>query len=463
MITEKNSVRLPEPDISKQDGTECYAKSLHVEYQQSYEEGKDVEPLRRLFEAAEALPNDRIKGKLADVLFEAVMTAPQRKDYPYVEPNDPDEIRAEREAYPVSLPLPDDETLLDRITGAWYGRICGCLLGKPVEGISSGELKTVLVRTGNWPMTRYIDREEITPEVSGGIDFPIGERAYPRDFGRMPVDDDTNYMLIALDLLEHCGKSFSPDDVMRTWLSRLVKGDTFTAERVAYRNFLAGYRPTDSAIRENPFREWIGAQIRGDVFGYVCPCDPEAAAGLAYRDACISHVKNGIYGEMWASAMIAAAFGAKTPEEAVLRGLAEIPRKSRLHEAISEIVRKHRAGVPEQECFDDITGRWDEREIHAKVHTISNAEIVAASLLYGEGDYARSVGRAVMTGFDTDCNGATVGSVMGAMKGLSGLPETFTERICDTLDSTLLGRGTVSVKEMARRTFAVAKDGSASV
>ncbi|MBO4229639.1 MAG: ADP-ribosylglycohydrolase family protein, partial [Clostridia bacterium] len=198
----------------------------------------------------------------------------------------------------------------------------------------------------------------------------------------MPPDDDTNYMLIALELLETCGKSFTPDDVTELWLSRLVKGETFTAERVAYRNFLAGYRPPDSAIRENPFREWIGAQIRGDVFGYACPCDPEAAAGLAFRDACISHIKNGIYGEMLASAMVAAAFGAETAEEAVLLGLAEIPQKSRLHESVSSIVQKYRSGGPEQECFDDIARRWDEREYHVKIHTISNAEIVAASLLY---------------------------------------------------------------------------------
>ena len=93
------------------------------------------------------------------------MTAPQREDYPFIEPSDPDGIRAEREAYTLPLSVPNDDTLLDRITGAWFGRICGCLLGKPVEGISSEELKTLLVRTGNWPMTRYIDREELTPEV----------------------------------------------------------------------------------------------------------------------------------------------------------------------------------------------------------------------------------------------------------------------------------------------------------
>jgi hypothetical protein len=218
-----------------------------------------------------------------------------------------------------------------------------------------------------------------------------------------------------------------------------------------------GYLPPASAEYKNPYREWIGAQIRGDFFGYINPCDPETAADMAHRDACISHIKNGIYGEMWISAMLAAAFGCDDVEKVIRRGMAELPRNSRIVDALEKIIDKYNSGVSMEDCFADIHARWDEHNGHDWTHTVSNAEIVAASLLYGEKDYARSVGMSVMTGFDTDCNGATVGSVLGVMLGYKALSASFTDRVCDTLESNIMGFHRVSIKEMAEKTMPFVK------
>ena len=83
--------------------------------------------------------------------------------------------------------------------------------------------------------------------------------------------------------------------------------------------------PPHSATHRNPYREWIGAQIRGDFFGYAMPGRPGRAAELAWRDACISHVRNGIYGEMWVAAMVAAAAVTDDPRAVVAEGLAQVP------------------------------------------------------------------------------------------------------------------------------------------
>ena len=72
--------------------------------------------------------------------------------------------------------------------------------------------------------------------------------------------------------------------------------------------------PADKAgEKNNPYREWIGADIRSDPWGYMAPADPEYAADMAYRDAFLSHRRQGIYGELFFSAAIAAAFALDDP------------------------------------------------------------------------------------------------------------------------------------------------------
>lgn len=445
------------PDYEAMPTWECYAKQLDVEYRQSLEEGKNVARLEPLFREVIALPNDEAKDRLADTLFAMISEAPTRPDFPYVEPDDLPTIRRESLPFEAALTMPDEATFSDKLLGGWYGRICGCLLGKPVEGIMSDELQTILRRTGNFPMTRYIDKEEITPAVMEGLSYRIDHCAYPRDFGKMPPDDDTNYMIIGYKLLRQYGWNFKPADMESVWLGSQIKNAYCTAERVAYRNFVNGYKPPYSARYKNPYREWIGAQIRGDFFGYINPCDPETAADMGWRDASISHVKNGIYGEMWVSAMLAAAYGCDDLETIIRVGLSQLPARSRIVEAVNKVIDGYHTGVSEEAFFADLHARWDEHNGHDWTHTVSNAEIVTACLLYGGGDYGRSVGMAVQTGFDTDCNGATVGSILGVRNGFAALPASFTDRICDTLESNLFGFGRVSVRDMAEKTAVIAR------
>ena len=196
---------------------------------------------------------------------------------------------------------------------------------------------------------------------------------------------------------------------------------------------------------KNPYREWIGAQIRGDYYGYINPGNPEAAAEMAWRDASISHVKNGIYGEMFASAMIAAAAVTDDMEKIVAEGLAQIPSTSRLFESVSEVVEKYKNGETMEEILQYVRGKYDEHTEYGWCHTIPNAMIVAASLLLGGGYYAKSICLAVEAAYDTDCNGATVGSVVGMAKGISAIPDYWRKPIKNTLHTGIFGLETVDI------------------
>ena len=427
-------------------GDIAYHKLLETEYRQSVEEGLDIEQYKALFEAVMNMENSEYKAKMADVLFEIVRDAETREGYPYNEPSDLEGIKALRKPYTFEKKMPDADTLREKILGAWYGRICGCLLGKPVEGVKYAGLTDFLKTSGNYPMTRYICRKDIDREG-------IRTSCLADELEFAPWDDDTNYVVLAQHVIETYGRDFTPRDVIISWQEKQALTSYFTAEKVALVNFTNNYQPPVSAIYKNPFREWIGAQIRRDYFGYIHPGNPDMAAVMAWRDASISHVKNGIYGEMFISAMLACAAVTDNMRDVIFGGLAEIPATSRLYESIVRLVARFDAGVSKEEAFADIHATWNDRDGHEWCHTISNALVVVASLLYGEYDYGRSICMSVETGFDTDCNGATVGSILGMLLGEKGIGEEWKAPTHGILDTTISGATRSEISALAEKTL----------
>lgn len=132
------------------------------------------------------------------------------------------------------------------------------------------------------------------------------------NFTEAPRDDDIDWTILALALAEGYGPVLTTADIARGWLDRLPFTQTFTAERAAYRNLIYGLKPPQTASIDNPYREWIGALIRADMFGYLNPGNTARAAREAVVDARLSHLGNGIYGEMWAAALVAAALATES-------------------------------------------------------------------------------------------------------------------------------------------------------
>ena len=431
---------------------ESYSSNLLIEYQQSTEEGLDLTAYADVFTAVSKLPNNEAKKKLGDVLFHVVCQANTTKGYKYVEPSTLEEIKNLRKDSS-ALPPVDKNLLESKIYGAWMDRICGCLLGKTVEGIRSNELVPFLKETHNYPMYRYILHSDLNEDIRNKYNFRFSGRCYADKINGMPVDDDTNYVVMAQEIIEKYGRDFTPYDVSRMWLTLQNKDAYCTAERVAFCNFVKGFEPPESATYKNPFREWIGAQIRGDYFGYINPGNPELAADMAFRDASISHVKNGIYGEMFIAAMIAAAACTDNVHQIISCGLAQIPYTSRLYAAITDVMSGFENGISQKDCFKQISDRYDEYSSYGWCHTIPNAMIVAASLLYGNGNFGKSICMAVEAAFDTDCNGATVGSILGMAKGITSIDDVWTDPIHDTLHTSIFGIGTTKISDRAKQTL----------
>ena len=331
------------------------------------------------------------------------------------------------------------------------GRCAGCLLGKPVEGWHRDRLFAALKKTDDFPVKNYFLAR--TVKAGGGPHAGWKLEDCTRGHIRcMERDDDIDYTILGVHYLKTYGRKFTTENVAHEWLNRLPYELVYTAERAAYRNLVLGLPLDEAATYRNPYREWIGAQIRADGFGYVAAGAPALAAEFAYRDACLSHVRNGIYGEMLFAAMIAAALVCDDVHRVIEIGLAQIPRDCRLAEAVRDVVGWSDEHADWMETLDAIHAKFGHYHI---VHTINNAALVVMALLHGRMDFTKTITMAVMGGWDTDCNGATAGSVLGAMLGAKKLPAKWISPLRNQLRTYVIGYDYSKITDIADEALAL--------
>ncbi|MGW6457221.1 ADP-ribosylglycohydrolase family protein [Streptomyces sp. NPDC055078] len=348
-------------------------------------------------------------------------------------------------------PLP--RLTAEALHAAWLGRAVGCLLGKPVEKLPLHAIRSIARATGNWPLHTWFTARGLPEELRRA--HPWNRRSAPTSLAEnidgMPEDDDLNYPLVNLLLLQRYGRDFRTSDVARLWLDQLPAGRTFTAERVAYRNLLCGIEPPLTARHHNPFREWIGAAIRADMHGWTHPGDPAAAAVRAHRDASLTHTANGVHSAMFIAAAIAsAAGGSGDVHRALATGLSVVPPGGRLASAVRHGIETARAERDFATVVDLLHTAYGH---YHWVHAVPNAALLAAALTHADGDFSGSVCRAVSGGWDTDSNGATAGSIAGLLAGSpDAVPDRWTTPLKNRLATSVADFDGVGFDTLARLT-----------
>ena len=446
-------------------GWETPLELLRMEVVQRDYEGFKVPDALREQVASLDKEADAMNFKVVDEIYKKLEQLPRDPDFCYVQPNDLETIRKERPDGPRQLGGIDEVDLLDKFHGAWTGRAAGCALGKPVEHMGiMGQLgmrgrkaiRTYLENRNHWPLDYYCSGADADDKFM--VFCPQSQR---ENIAFMEPDDDIHYTLIALGILEKIGPDFGWRNVAHFWNSSLPYNVICTAESQAILNYNnAVPRRTKSnwvtsdytSSNRNPYREWIGAQIRADGWGYACAGNPELASEFAFRDACWTHRANGIYGEMLFAAIIAAAFVVNDPIELVSIGLSEIPNNCKLAEAC----RKGLSAARERDDFHSYMDWVEEHygELNG-VHTVNNALVVIGAMIFGQMDFHQTICRSVEGGLDTDCNGATCGSIAGAAAGAAGLDSRLVPPLNDTIRPSVIGFQEVTMTELAERTFQV--------
>ncbi len=387
-----------------------------------------------LLDEARRASSDGDLARLAGIR-EQLQWLPRDPDWPYDEPADEDNLsRLAQGAAELSV---DHGTLPDGVRGAWLGRAVGNTLGKPVEGLTREELGTYLRAAGQWPQRGYLPLLDPLP---AGVSMlhPTAPVSAAGRLTDVPCDDDLDWTMLALHVLESHGRGFTTEQMAAAWLDCIPFTQTYTAERVAYRNLIRGLRPPHTATDDNPYREWIGALIRADAFGYVSPGRPAEAALMALADARLSHTANGIYGEMWAAAEV-------------------VPPGSRLAEVVNVVngvEGLHRAGASADEALDWVGQRLGD---YPWVHTLNNVALIATGLWWGD-SFMSALGLTLSGGRDTDSNGATVGSVYGALHGASAVPEELVGTTHVRVRSAVRDFDRTTIDELTARTLQLILD-----
>jgi ADP-ribosylglycohydrolase len=262
----------------------------------------------------------------------------------------------------------------------------------------------------------------------------------------VPVDDDITYTVLGLLVAEAGGLDFTVADVGRAWVEYLPYA--CTAEEVALRNLAAGVPAERAAELDNPYVQWIGADIRSDPWGYLAPGLPERAAGMAWRDAWVSHRRNGLYGAMYFSAAIAAAFAVDDPVEALALGLHEIPADCSLAVDLRWALERGRSLSGHEEARRAVEERFAGM---SGVHTNLNACLTVFGLMAGGDDFTRCIGATVAMGYDNDCTAATVGSLFGAARGVGSVPERWYRPFGNQVRTYLRGHPVLAIDDLLRR------------
>ncbi len=315
--------------------------------------------------------------------------------------------------------MPIQSDYLERLYAGFIGKNVGIRLGAPVE-------------PAIWTYERIRD-------IYGDV------RGYLKPYRNFAADDDANGPVYFIrPLIEgDNARGLEAIDVERAWLDYAREGIGMfwwggygrSTEHTAYLNMKSGiHAPESGSIARNgaTVAEQIGGQIFVDTWGLVWPRRPDEAADYAATAASVSHDGEGLAGARFVAACIAAAFVEKNAAAVVEAGLARLPPASTYVRVARDVIRFHAAQPGDwRACQGHLIAQWGYDRYPGLCHVIPNAGVCVLALLYGEGDFSRTVEIATMCGWDTDCNAGNVGTIAGVLYGLSAIPAHYRAPIND--------------------------------
>lgn len=298
-----------------------------------------------------------------------------------------------------------EKELRDRVYACWIGKNIGGTLGTPYEGT-----RDLLDIHG------FASRE-----------------------GEPLPNDDLDLQLVWLRAVNDLGPdAINSKTLGEYWISFITPN--WNEYGVCKSNMREGILPPMSGEYNNElWRNSNGAWIRTEIWACLYPAQPDKAIRFAFEDASVDHgFGEGTYAAIFAAAMESAAFAVHDARQLLEIGLSKIPEDCRVARSVHIVMEAYDKGIDWKQCREMLV---KDSEDLGWFQAPCNIGFVVLGLLYGEGDYKRSLILAVNCGDDTDCTGATLGSLMGIMGGMTAIPQDWMAYIGDGIRSICLTNG----------------------
>ncbi len=313
-----------------------------------------------------------------------------------------------------------------KVLGCWLGKNIGGTLGAPME----------------W-------RRQVNQ-----VDF------YTQDLGGEPLpNDDLDIQLVWLVAMEEKGIDITAQLLSEYWV--LYVTPHWSEYGTGKVNMRSGLQPPLCGSYNNDYKDSCGAFIRSEIWACITPGFPRLAARYAYEDAILDHGNGeGTFAEVFTAATESAAFVEKDLRKLIEIGLTYIPADCGTAKAVWSAIAAYDSGKSWLEARDQILREYrGSAFFHLLSHVSeedqkkgfgegkrgwdapSNIGMLVIGLLYGEGDFSRTICTAVNCGEDTDCTGATAGSIFGIMHGADAIPDKWVKPIGRGIKTACLNLG----------------------
>jgi len=310
----------------------------------------------------------------------------------------------------------------DKVYACWLGKNIGGTLGAPYEG------------------AKYVNNLTFYD--------PVPTEPLP--------NDDLDLQLVWLQMLEERGVDICPADFAAYW-GKHASAYPWNEYGFCSRNLERGLRPPISGWFENYYVDEMGSPIRSEIWACVAPADPQRAAALSWMDSAMDHAGGeGTWGEMFWAAAESAAFVISDPMALIRIGLAMIPPSCDIARVIREAVWLHQSGERWAAAREKIARVWGHDQ---PCNAMPNHGFTILGWLYGE-DFGDKLCKAVNCAYDTDCTGATLGSMLGILGGTAGIPKRWSNPVGTAIKLHPFTRfldAPKDLRELTARTTAVAE------